>query len=57
MNIISLNPEEEFKATIFVYNILEFHSNPKVLILEHDRCIIMLLIFYIYTIVIKYGNL
>ena len=35
MKIISLKPEEEFKATIFVYNILKFHSNPKVLILEH----------------------
>ena len=34
MQIISSKQEEESKATTFVVNILELHTNPKVLIQE-----------------------
>ena len=37
MEIISSKQEEEFKATIFVVNILKLHTNPKVLIQEFVR--------------------
>ena len=34
MEIVSSKQEEEFKATIYVVNILKHHINPKVLIQE-----------------------